>query len=41
LLFNKIFNKKLSIGSYEKAKILLVHGANPNKQCATGYLKKN
>ncbi|CAF3992242.1 unnamed protein product, partial [Adineta steineri] len=23
-------------GSYEKTKILLVHGANPNKQCATG-----
>ncbi len=26
-------------GSYEKVKILLVHGANPNKQCATGYEK--
>ncbi len=24
-------------GSYDKVKILLVHGANPNKQCATGY----
>ncbi|CAF4638313.1 unnamed protein product, partial [Rotaria sp. Silwood2] len=23
-------------GSYEKTKILLVHGANPNKQCSTG-----
>ena len=23
-------------GSFEKTKVLLVHGANPNKQCATG-----
>lgn len=27
------------VGSYEKTKILLVHGANPNKQCATGYVR--
>jgi hypothetical protein len=26
-------------GSYEKTKILLVHGANPNKQCSTGFVK--
>ncbi len=26
-------------GSFEKTKILLVHGANPNKQCSTGLVK--
>ena len=25
-------------GSLEKVKVLLVHGANPNKQCATGFV---
>lgn len=30
------FGKIQSIGSYEKTKILLVHGANPNQQCTTG-----
>ena len=25
-------------GSFEKTKILLVHGANPNKQCSTGFV---
>lgn len=23
-------------GSFEKTKVLLVHGANPNQQCSTG-----
>jgi hypothetical protein len=27
-------------GSYEKTKILLVHGANPNKQCSTGLVER-
>ena len=27
-------------GSYEKTKILLVHGANPNQQCSTGLVKE-
>lgn len=43
-LFNLILfflKQRLFIGSYEKTKILLVHGANPNKQCSTGYKKYN
>lgn len=27
-------------GSFEKTKVLLVHGANPNKQCSTGFEPK-
>ena len=27
-------------GSFEKTKILLVHGANPNKQCSTGFVEQ-
>lgn len=26
-------------GSFEKTKVLLVHGANPNKQCSTGLVQ--
>ncbi len=37
LFYRKLFSlKDQLLGSYEKTKILLVHGANPNKQCATG-----
>lgn len=27
-------------GFYDKVKLLLVHGANPNRQCATGFERK-
>lgn len=37
-IFKSIFIFLSLQGSYEKVKILLVHGANPNKQCSTGFV---